>query len=343
MNSFSYVNYSDILSEVISTSKNKNISKIDNDYLAYHYAWLGFPERALHYLNKLNVSEELKINQKISIDSEYYIDNFYHDLINHDYSRIPSIECEMPDNLSELEILFLPEELDTGLLINCLPYIETFKTIFNIKKIKIDTSDYYDSFFKKYFDYIETGNNDKNKIYFYQILEFLHVNNVSIEESLKEISNRFKSTKKYIGIFWYSNNLFDKNKSLPIGIFINTTGNYANVKSLQYNYPDVEIELYNKYSKYEIEEVFNSDYNTSLLDIIEGMLDCKCYVGVSGVFAHIASSLLNIPTLILTGAPNTYWFWIYSEKQNTKLSRMRFIGDYATINYDIDEFLKKTN
>jgi hypothetical protein len=136
--------------------------------------------------------------------------------------------------------------------------------------------------------------------------------------------------------------MFDRYRSIPMGVLINTIGNTEknlNIMSLQYNDPKLDIELFNKYSKNKIKEVYHNDINTSLVDTISAVSKCYMYVGIQSEVSTIAFALCGIPTMITASSPNIYWYLLNGLNPYINIAKMRYSGDYEYITDKINKFI----
>ena len=227
--------------------KIKNSEKIDDMIeTAYHYGYFGFNSITAEKLIKANVPQQHIEKHLVQLDSIHNHETNQGELIVNDYSNIKRGNYNYTQ-VDELEIVFSEynkTQREVGIFINLLPYIEILKSKFNIKKIKIQCSDRLQDLFDIYFPYIEIGQSDI-KTSQYEVMEYVYFSGGSsaIRNSVKNISKRMRNNKNpiYTGINWFSNNIFDRYRSVPIGTLINTVGNHPvdlKVKNFQYNKPE---------------------------------------------------------------------------------------------------------
>jgi hypothetical protein len=250
--------------------------------------------------------------------------------------------------VDEFEIIFDNYHLDkyeAGVYLNALPFIEHIKNLYNIKSIKINCNSRIAEVFEEYFPYIQIGTSN-NKVTVYELIERTHITggNSSVMQAVKQISKRIVKIKdpKYVGTHWFSNTFYDRYRSIPMGVLINTIGNNdkdLEIMSLQYNNPKIDIELFNMYSKNKISQVYNNDINTSLVDTIAAVSECYMYVGIQSEVSMIASSLCGIPTMITASSPNIYWYLLNGLNPYVNVARMRYSGDYEYITNKINKFI----
>jgi hypothetical protein len=337
----------DILLDELNIIKNSE-KKSDLIETAYHYGHFGFNSITADKLIKANVDIKHIEKHLVQLDSIYshsYDNN--NNLILNDYSNVVRGNYNYQE-IDELEIFFPEYENDkreVGIFINLLPYIEIIKNRFNIKTIKIQCSERLKDLFDIYFPYIEIGKSDI-KTSQYEVMEYVYFNGGSstIRNSVKNISKRMRNNKNqiYTGINWFSNNIFDRYRSIPIGTLINTVGNHSvnlKVKNFQYNKPDLEIEIYNRYSKNKIVDSFDSFIDTPLIDLVDAVGECKLFVGIQSEASVIAYSLYGIPTIITAGSPNMYWYFLNEHNPYINVARMRFQGDYDHITNRINKLI----
>jgi hypothetical protein len=326
----------------------KNSDEIDDMIeTAYHYGHFGFNSITSEKLIKANVPQDKIEKHLVQLDSINYHSNILDKLMMNDYSSIERGNFKFT-NIDELEIVFPDYEnnqREVGIFINLLPYIEIIKDRFNIKKIKILCSSRLKELFEIYFPYIEIGKSDI-KTSQYEIMEYVYFNGGSsaIRNSVRNISKRMRNNKNriYTGINWFSNDIFDRHRSIPIGTLINTVGNHSvnlKVKSFQYNKPSLEIDIYNRYSKNKIIDSFDSYIDTPLIDLVESVGECSLFVGIQSEASVIAYSLYGIPTIITAGSPNFYWYILNRHNPYINIARMRFQGDYDYITKGINKLI----
>jgi hypothetical protein len=321
-----------------------------NDKLecAYHYGHFGFNAYAIKYLEEAQYQDEnAKLKHKVHLDSIYSIIDDNQGLDVNDFSKIKRGNCNFLE-CDEFEIFFDGygnKSREAGIYLQILPYLEILKTKSKLKSIKINCNERLRELFQLYFPYIEIGECE-NKVNHLQIIEYVYLSGGSslIYNSIKNISKRLRNNKnpEFLGISWFSNLIYERHKSIPIGILINTVGNNTKdikVKSLQYNNIEIQSQIYNRYSKNKIIETFNNDINTSIIDMIDAMSDCYCYVGNPNEMCVIASSLLGIPTIITSSSPHFYWYAINELNPHLNVVRMRFEGDYDYITKSINKLL----
>ncbi len=340
------LDYEFLLSELNSIKNSKN-----NDYLlecAYHYGHFGFNAYAIKYLEEAQYQEEnAKLKHKVHLDSLYSIQEENSNLSVNDFSNIKRGNCNFLE-CEEFEIVFDGYDntgRESGIYIQLLPYIEILKHRANIKSIKINCNERLRELFQLYFPYIEIGSSE-NKVNSYEIVEYVYSIGGSslLRNSINNISKRLKNNKnkKFLGISWFANTLYDRYRSIPIGVLINTVGSNIkdlNVKSFQYNDPKIEIEIYNRYSKNKILETFDNDINTSVVEILDAVSECYCFVGNPNEMSVIASSLCGIPTIVTSSSPHFYWYIINELNPYLNTIRMRFAGDCDYITKGINKLL----
>ena len=326
----------------------KNSEKMDDMIeTAYHYGHFGFNSITAEKLIKAKVPQQHIEKHLVQLDSIHNHETDQGELIVNDYSNIKRGNYNYT-HIDELEIVFSgydKEQREVGIFINLLPYIEILKNKFNIKKIKLNCSDRLQDLFHIYFPYIEIGESEI-KTSQYEVMEYVYFNGGSsaIRNSVKNISKRMRNNKNsiYTGINWFSNNIFDRYRSVPIGTLINTVGNHPNdlrIKNFQYNKPDLEIEIYNRYSKNKIVDSFDSYIDTPLIDMVEAVGECSLFVGIQSEASVIAYSLYGIPTIITAGSPNFYWYFLNGHNPYINVARMRFQGDYEHITQKINKLI----
>jgi hypothetical protein len=321
-------------------SKNKN----DQLEVAYHYGHFGFNAICLQYLIKANHTEIKHLfNHWCQIDAvknpSKIARNDFSEIVrgNWNFSFVEELEVEFSE--------YVTDQREIGIYIQALPYIELIYNLGLVKKIKINCNERLRELLKIYFPYIEIGT-CLNKVNRYELIEYVnqHGGAASIRRTILNISSRIRTNKNpsYIGINWYANNIYDRYRSIPIGTLINTVGNHQknlSVKSLQYNDPHIEIDLYNTYSKNKIVEVFNNDINTSAIEILDAVAQCYCVVGVQSEAIMMAHCLLGIPTIVAASSPNFYWYFLNELNPFLHIAQMRFTGDYEYVIKTINKWL----
>jgi hypothetical protein len=330
------------LDEVQNSSEKNNMIET-----AYHYGHFGFNSIAAQKLINVQADNSHIEKHLVQLDSINSQSTENINLVINDYSNIIRGNYNFK-NIDELEIVFpgyQDDKREVGIFINLLPYIEIIKNKFNIKTIKIDCSDRLQDLFSIYFPYIEIGKS-KIKTSQYEIIEHIYVNGGSsiLRNSIKNISKRMRNNNNriYTGINWFSNNIFDRYRSIPIGTLINTVGNHSvdlKVKNFQYNKPELELDIYNRYSKNKIVDSFDSHIDTPLIDLVEEVGECNLFVGIQSEASVIAYSLYGIPTIITAGSPNFYWYFLNGHNPYINIARMRFQGDYEHITNRINKLI----
>jgi len=327
----------------IYNSENKEHQKI----LAYHYGMLGFNAVSAEKMIKCEMNE-MHINRHlVHLDSLYYENSWISEVIMNDFSNIPRGNCDLT-RTEEFEIIFDDNHLnprEIGIYINILPYINILKNRFNIKSIKINCNDRLKELFEIYFPYIEIGTS-KNKVTQYEVLEYVYNNGGSsaLRNSIKNISKKLFNNKNpyYVGINWFSNKLSDRHRSIPIGTLINTVGKNKkklNVMSLQYNETNIETDIYNRHSSNKIKNKFENDINTSVIDILNAVSNCYMFVGIQSEASVMAYSLCGIPTIITSGSPHFYWYFLNQQNPYINIARMRYQGDFGYIEDTINKLI----
>jgi hypothetical protein len=321
-----------------------------NDKLecAYHYGHFGFNAYSIKYLEEAQYQDEnAKLKHKVHLDSIYTITENCYGLEVNDFSQIKRGNCNFLES-EEFEIVFEGYESnarESGIYIQLLPYIEIIKSRSNVKNIKINCNERLRELFELYFPYIEIGS-CKNKVNSHEIVEYVYNIGGSslLRNSINNISKRLRNNrnKTFLGINWFANTIYDRYRSIPIGVLINTVGSNAKklkVKSFQYNDPKIEIEIYNRYSKNKIVETFNNDINTSIVEILDAVSECYCFVGIQSEASVIAYSLCGIPTIVTSSSSHFYWYFLNGINPYLNTIRMRFAGDYDYITKGINKLL----
>lgn len=331
----------------------KNISN-SNKYedkleCAYHYGHFGFNAYTLKYLKDANYLDEEAFDKHLGqLDSTYHPNcKKQSELIFNNYSSIERGNCDFL-SVDEFEIVFDDYHLnqrEIGIYIHILPFIESVKKRSKFKSIKINCNERMRELFNMYFPYIEIGTST-NKVSYYQLIENVYQNGGSslIREAVKGISKRVIRNKNpsFIGVNWFANNIYDRYRSIPIGLLINTVGSHdkdLNVMSLQYNNPEYEIDIFNRYSKNKITEVYDNDIQSTPLEILEAVSRCYCFVGIQSEAAMMAYCLCGIPTIVTASSPNMYWYFLDGLNPFLHSVRMRFSGDYDYIIKNIRKLL----
>lgn len=334
------------ITEDLFSIQNSDIPE-DNIEYARHYGAFGFNSIAVDRLSSAGIDHRQYGDQLAHLDSMYCFSWYTTQLINNIFTNIPRGNCEL-GNVDEVEVVFEDyhlEQYEAGVYLNALPFIEHVKNLLGIKVFKINCNDRIAEVFEKYFPYIRVGT-CKNKVTVYELIErtFNTGGSSAVLKAVKQISGRVVKVKSptFVGTHWFSNAIFDRGRSIPMGVLINTIGNNPknlDIMSLQYNNPKIDIEIYNKYSKNKISKVYSNDINTSLLDTIAAVSECYMYVGIQSEVSMIASALCGIPTMITASSPNIYWYILNGLNPYVNVARMRYSGDYEYITDKINKFI----
>lgn len=311
---------------------------------AYHYGHFGFTAYAIKYLKAANHTDQLALDKHLcQLDSLQQNSQ----IALNDFSKIKRSNCNFLTT-AEYELEFPGYESSTreiGIYIQTLPYLEALYQQGLIKSIKINCTERLRELFSLYFPYIEIGTSS-NKVNFLEIIEHVQKNGGAalVRGAVKNIALRTVKDKnpQFVGINWFANNIFDRYRSLPIGTLINTVGNHdknLKVMSLQYNDPAIEIEIYNRYAKNKITEVFNNDINTTPVEILEAVGQCHCFVGIQSEAAMMAYNLLGIPTIVTASSPHMYWYFLNGLNPFLHTVQMRFAGDFEQVTKKIRKLL----
>jgi len=251
------------------------------------------------------------------------------------------------------------EDIDSpevGLFFVYLPIIQYFKNTYKIKKIYVCVTEKLNGLLNRYFPYIENVKPKdveyvKSKINFigrhYSYLKFFNMSNCHsiLKKEIENIRNIIIENKKQsnkLGFLWYSNAMESQCKTIPIGVLINTLGNNKknlNLKCLQYNDAQEEIELFNKESTNKISDIFYNDLDTDICDIVDAVVDCKAIVGTSN-FVLIANCL-GIPALLTSSTPHHHWYASSYILPHLSTTNMNFSGDYEGLYKSIYDFVDK--
>jgi hypothetical protein len=324
-------------------------SKKVDDILEYarHYGALGYSSITAQRL--IEAGEDVSHIERhlVQLDSLQQFEGFKTQLIINDFSNIPRGNCLLSE-VSEVEIVvdsFHLDNYEAGEYIHLLPYIEHVKNLYNIDTIKINCNKRVAEVFEEYFPYIKVGSSH-NKVTNYEVIECVARTGgaAAMLRSIKQISKRIvgEDAPEFVATHWFSNTMFDRYRSIPMGVLINTIGNTEknlNIMSLQYNDPKLDIELFNKYSKNKIKEVYHNDINTSLVDTISAVSKCYMYVGIQSEVSTIAFALCGIPTMITASSPNIYWYLLNGLNPYINIAKMRYSGDYEYITDKINKFI----
>lgn len=311
---------------------------------AYHWGNFGFNALTLKFLKNGGMKDkEVYLRHLRPLDARFV----YSSIGFNDYTRVIKGNCDFL-TAQEFEVEFKEYEGDTreiGVYIQLLPVLEYIKNNSAVKTMYINCNERLRELFAAYFPYVKIGTH-ANKVSSLQLLEHVHAQGgaAHIRRAIKSISNRIRTNKnpRFIGINWHCNTILDRYRSIPIGLLINTVGAHAKnlqVKSLQYNDPKIEIEIYNTYSKNKIVSVFDNDINTSALDILNATAECYCVVGIQSEPIMMAAWLLGIPTIVAASSPNFYWYFLNQLNPNLHLTQMRFAGDYDYVIKNINKWL----
>lgn len=336
------VDYLKLREELISSYKSENPE--DKLKLAYHYGNFGFNSISAKFLSEINYDKFYIDRHLICIDSYYDSDELIQNIFDSKLTK--NINFNSFESFQIVFDNYDNHDREIGIYIHLIPYIEIIRKKYKIKNIYINCNSRLTEFFDTYFPHIKIGTNNIKVTQFDIINEVIRLGGTSlIRNSIVEISKKFRKKehiKKYVGINWFANNILERNRSIPIGILINCVGNSEknfDVKSLQYNNPKIDIETYNRYSKNKITSVFNNDIDTSVMDIVDSVADCSCFVGIQSEASVIAFSLYGIPTIVTASSPGMYWYFINGLNPFIKCARMRFQGDYESVAKTIYKFL----
>jgi hypothetical protein len=339
------IDYDELRKHLFNIQYSNDVS--DKLVYAKHYGHFGYNSICSQYLIDAGADREHINKHLVQIDSLSSSDTFHSDLITNNFTNIPRGNCDL-DKVDEVEVVFDNYHLhktEAGVYLNALPFIEHIKNLYNIKSIKINCNQRIAEVFEEYFPYIQVGTSN-NKVTFYELVErtFCTGNSSSVMQAVKQISKRVVKVEEpnYVGTHWFSNTFYDRYRSIPMGVLINTLGNNQkdlDIMSLQYNNPKIDIELFNKYSKNEITYVYDNDINTSLVDTIAAVSNCYAYVGIQSEVSAIAFALCGIPTMITASSPNMYWYLLNGLNPYISLARMRYSGDYQYITDKINKFI----
>ena len=314
----------------------------DKMELAYHYGNFGYNSLAVKFMQESNMHEfhiQRHLNQLDSIYTDYpAAQGVYNEAKQQDFSKLQSFQivCQNYDNHSR----------EAGLYIHLIPYLEVLKSRYDIQTVYFDCNPRLADFFEKYFPYVKIGT-APDTVTMWDIVD--HVQNLGgaslLRTQILKISKRIRGNRipKFVGMNWFCNTLLERYRSLPIGMLINTIGNHKTnfeIKSLQYNDPVIDIEIYNRYSKNKIVGNFYNDIDTPILDIVDAVADCKMFIGVQSEASVIAFSLFAIPTIVSSSCPAMYWYFINQINPYIKPARMRFAGDYEYTTKIINKYLE---
>ena len=323
----------------IYTSDNLN----DKIEIAYHYGNFGFNSIAVKNLREIK-ADSAHINRHLN-----QLDSLYNDhpasigdytaefTTNQDISKLKSFQilCKNYDNHNR----------EAGLYIHLIPYIEVLRTKYGIETVYFDCNPRLADLFAKYFPYIKIGTAPTVVSMHDVINEVTKLGGSALlRAEILKISKQIRGNIKpeFVGINWFANTILERYRSIPIGTLINTIGNHRinySVMSMQYNDPQEEIDIYNRYSKNKITEVFYNDRSTTILDIVEAVAKCKLFVGIQSEACVIAFSLFGIPTIVTASSPLMYWYFENQLNPFIKCARMRFTGDYEYTTKTITKFL----
>jgi hypothetical protein len=324
-----------IFDKELNQIRNSN-NKQDLLECAYHYGHFGFNAYALKYLKAANHTDQQAFDQHLcQLDSLQQNS----DLALNDFTKIKRGNCNFLTT-AEYELVFPGYETisrEIGIYIQTLPFLEVLHQQGLIKSIKINCTERLRELFSLYFPYIEIGTSS-NKVNFLEIIEHVQKKGGAalVRGAVKNIALRTVKNKnpRFVGINWFANNILDRYRSIPIGTLINTVGSHdkdLHVMSLQYNDPNIEIDIYNRYAKNKIIQTFDNDINTTPVEILEAVGQCNCFVGIQSEAAMMAYNLLGIPTIVTASSPNLYWYFLNHLNPYLHTVQMRFAGDYDYI------------
>lgn len=310
------------------------------------YNRFGFESYAISRILNHNIALPDSHNSMSQIDSLFRLNDHLSHASHCDFRYVSRTGCNFID-LDEFEVLlpFEDSKRETGAYIKILPYLEYIKLHSRVQKIKINCNERLRELFEKYFPYIEIGVS-KNQITEYELVEYISKQGGRsiVRNAVRSISERVlgKTNPEYLGINWFANNIIGRSRSIPIGVIINTVGNHSKdfkVKSLQYNNISTDVQLYNYYSKNKIKSEFYNDINTSIVEILDAVKECYCFVGIQSEAAMLAYNVCGIPTIVTASTPHFYWYFIDSLNPYLNTVRMRYSGDYDHITRKINNLL----
>lgn len=320
----------------------------DKEYCIGQYASLGIYSYALKLAIENN-SDSTTINAlRARMDASYRPISMLSDITNNiipvvtEHTNCDLVKCD------SLEVVFPHYDEssgETGYFIHFLPYIETLKQKNPNLRVKINTGRRLEELFSIYFPYIENGTH-VNKINYIELIKYVEsLGGASVlRNTIRSIADRivYNKTARTMGINWYANDINNRDRSIPLGVLINTIGNNdknLNIKSLQYNNITSDIETFNNYSKNKITSVFSNDIHTSIVDILRAVAQCSCFVGIQSEAAVMAYSLCGIPTIVTSNSPHFYWYFLEDRNPYLNIARMRFAGDYDGITKKINRLI----
>lgn len=244
---------------------------------------------------------------------------------------------------------------EIGIIFVHLPLFNYLIEKFNIKKLYLKCRPDFKPFFDNYFPNIKVVHDQvdlKSKVKWTSVYQaFIHLHSQpnsdkivkeQIKKNRKKVLKDINSNSNKLGLLWFSNDIKKFKKGVPLGVYINTIGNNdktLTLKSLQYNDPKTDIEIFNNNSKNKIEESFYNDFYTPVSDIVQAVFDCHAVIGTSNVI--LIAGAFGIPSLIVSGQTFHHWYINPNVTPAIKSSTMRFPGDWQTIYDDIYSFVDK--
>lgn len=336
------IDYNKLQHELLQIYNSKN--KQDQFELGYHYGHFEFNAIAAKYLKLANSPQHLVDAHLAEIDSLHetvyppaQLRNKFR--YNQDFSKLKTFQIVCP--------CYDDHNRETDMYVFLIPFIQALRTRYsNIETVYFDCKhNRLQDLFKKYFPFIRIGT-ASIAVSSYDVLDEVKKlgGAALIRAEILKISNLIRGTKQpqFVGINWFSNAIWEKHRSIPIGTLINTVGAHENnlqVMSLQYNNLQTEIDIYNRYAKNKIIQTFDNDINTSVLDMVKAVSQCRLVIGIQSEALVLACSLLGIPSLVTANSPVMRWYLNPQLNPFVHCASMRFIGDHDYINTRINKFI----
>ena len=236
-----------------------------------------------------------------------------------------------------------------------LPLMTYLIEKYNIENLFVEVREDFKVFFEKYFPKIKVISNISNiktqmpwttayeaRINLHREQNYKELLIDQMNKNRKMVSDLINKKSNKVGILWFSNDIKRHEKGVPIGVLINTIGNTdkkIEIKSLQYNHPENEIRIFNKYAKNKIKDIFDNDLSATVQDLVEATFDCKAIIGTSNV--TLIASAFGIPTLLVTGYTMHHWYVNDDIIPGVEYTEMKYRGDWNHVNEKINRFIDK--
>jgi len=338
--------YKKLQHELLQKYNSEN--KTDQFEIAYHYGHFGFNAIAAKYLKLADKQVPYADDHLAQLDSFYntaypsaQLRNKFR--YNQDFSKLKTFQIVCP--------YYDDHNRETDMYVFLIPFIQALRTKYsNIETVYFDCKhNRLQDLFKKYFPFIHIGT-ASIAVSSYDVMDEVKKlgGAALLRAEILKISHLIRGIKQpqFVGINWFSNAIWEKHRSIPIGTLINTVGAHENnlqVMSLQYNNLQTEIDIYNRYAKNKIIQTFDNDINTSVLDMVNAVSQCRLVIGIQSEVLVLACSLLGIPSLVTANSPVMRWYLESQLNPFVQSTVMRFIGDHEYVCTRINKFLSDHN